>query len=148
VGLQGRFLGPSSSPFLEGRLTLPRLGISNGVLFCIDTGADESVLMPRDARRLRVDADQLTVGGTGSGIGGDVRLYREHAVLEFTDPGVVRYVYDLRLNILTEARSLHVMPSLLGRDIINRWRIDYNPPEATLEIFPASADRTIDLTQL
>lgn len=83
--LKGRYEDSTGRPHLEGRLALPRLKISGDISFLIDTGADKTVLMPMDARRLKVDYKKL--GGTAQslGIGGISKAFVESALLTFAD---------------------------------------------------------------
>jgi len=68
--LQGRFGNTSGRPYIEGRLSFPRLGIAGDISFLMDTGADTSVIMPIDSGRMGVDVNQLTTTTESYGIGG------------------------------------------------------------------------------
>ena len=63
--LRGRFGDSTGRPYIEGRLIIPRLNIKSDMSFLVDTGADRSLLMPGDGRRLAIDYSKLgqpTVG--------------------------------------------------------------------------------------
>ena len=138
--LTGWFLDPHESPFIESRVSFPRLGVSASVFFLVDTGADFSLLMPDDATNLGIDFAQLPpstdmVGGVGSG----VRIFREESVLRFADTRNF-YVYRIELAITEPSEHAEALPSLLGRDILNRWLMRYEAPRNVLEAEVDSAD--------
>jgi hypothetical protein len=147
VVLRGRFGNTDGRPYIEGRLVLPRLNLKSEVTFIVDTGADHSVLMPRDATRMGVDYAQLTGNVAATGIGGLSQACVEDAILAFSEPGTMLYVY--RVQILLPAISpdiLHI-PSLLGRDILNRWSMTYNPSRNRLQFRVVSADFEVRLAK-
>ena len=124
--IQGRFGNTSGRPYIEARLAFPRLNISGDISFIFDTGADSSLLMPIDSGRLGVDFSRLTTTTESRGIGGLSKQFLEPAILAFTHPGVCLHVYFLSLRIATPTPDIADIPSLLGRDIIDRWAITYD----------------------
>ncbi len=113
------------------------------MFFLVDTGADFSLLMPDDATNLGIDFAQLPpstdmVGGVGSG----VRIFREESVLRFAD-ATNFYVYRTDLALADPNDSGPGIPSLLGRDILNRWLMRYEAPRNVLEAEVDSADLVI-----
>ena len=62
--LQGRFGDTSGRPYMEGHVLLPRLGWRGYVSFIFDTGADTSLLMPLDARRMGIGAECAEAPGS------------------------------------------------------------------------------------
>ena len=142
--LRGRFGGTSGRPFLEGRLTIPRLNLSHDISFLVDTGADRSVLLVDDTLLMGVDYSNLTLGQRMSvGIGGTARHFVEPAIVTFSEPRRYLHVYEIDLAIVQFNQDLTRMPSLLGRDILDRWRMTYNPEKKRLSFHVWSADHTI-----
>ena len=141
----GRFGDTSGRPFMEGRLILPRLNIQGNISFLMDTGADSSVVMPGDAKRLGVLYDTLEGDRECSGIGGTVHSFVEQAILVFTDPNVMLYGYDLQIDIMPDGPEMDEVPSLLGRDVLDRWRITYDPLGTGLRAKARTSDITISL---
>lgn len=139
--LRGRFGDSTGRPYIEGRLLLPRLGIRSDISFLMDTGADKSLLMPMDAQRMGIDYTQLTGDSPTIGIGGISHNYLETAYIVFSDP---RYLYMclVELEIASLAPDTEDIPSLLGRDVLNRWRIIYEPTRKRLNCTVLSADFT------
>ena len=143
----GSFGEGSGRPLIEGKIILPRLAIEGDVSFLMDTGADTSVLMPSDAKNLGVPYNLLEGHRECGGIGGTVHSFIERAILVFADPARTLYGYDLEMDIMPYDAEREEFPSLLGRDVLDRWRIVYDPQGAGLRAKPRSADITIDLTK-
>jgi predicted aspartyl protease len=143
--LRGRFGNTSGRPYIEGRLVLPRLKITSDISFCVDTGADNTLLMPGDALRMGIDYAQLTGDSECMGIGGISHNFQEQAILVFLEPKRSLYVYVIDIAIAAAAPELLDIPSLLGRDILNRWRMSYNASNARLVFHVLSADEVIPL---
>ncbi len=70
MALRGRFGNASGRPYIEGHLILPRLRISSDISFCVDTGADSTVLLPADGIRIGIDYDKLGPEVESVGVGG------------------------------------------------------------------------------
>ena len=141
--LTGRFGDTTQRPYIEGRLILPRLQIGTDITFCVDTGADVTVLMPTDGMRLGVDYARLSGDQESVGIGGISRNFIEDAIVLFTDPGRYLYAYELNLVVCPPAPEILDVPSLLGRDILNRWRMRYDPTRDKLTFTVVSSDTRV-----
>ena len=111
-------------------------GRSREVSFLIDTGADATVLHPRDARRIlardlytiNFDADSRRVVGLGVGGGADRVVRDATLMLRSVDGGT----YSMEMPILI-ARPVPAepgdhgnwrLPSLLGRDFLRHFRFE------------------------
>jgi hypothetical protein len=137
--LLGRFGNTSGRPFLEGRLIIPRLSLTSDLSFILDTGADITYLMPGDAAVMSIDYRQLIVRAPALGVGGPALDYIEPAVAIFEDRRAL-YVYDIQLRIAAPRAELMSVPSLLGRNILDRWNIAYRPTSGLLRCQVVSAD--------
>ena len=145
--IQGRFGDTSKSPYVEGRLRIPGLRIESNVSFLVDTGAESTVLLPEDVVRMKLDYSALSESGVQvSGIGGSSPTYVESAIIMFTEPGVAVYSYEVKL-LIVELKNHKGLPSLLGRDILSRWRMNYSPIDNQLEFEVVNADKTYPLTR-
>lgn len=144
--LAGRFGNTSGRPYIEGRLYFPRLKIQSDISFIVDTGADHSLLMPLDGRRMNLEYNNLGGNKETVGIGGLTNNYIEPAMVVFTDPGLQLYVYNIDLTIASHDDGIRDIPSLLGRDILDRWRMTYDPSQKNLTFEVVSADITIPIT--
>ncbi len=137
--------GPTGQPFVEGYLTLPRFGIARNIVFLVDTGAYATCIHPRDGTLAAIPFDQLENPVTSNGVGGPATYFMEPAVLEFVD-GEAREIRSYEVDVLVAkpaadpTHSTNRLPSLLGRDIINRLRMLYDRAEGVLEFTVKSAD--------
>ncbi len=137
--LRGRFGDTSGRPYMEGRVLFPRLGTSGNVSFIFDTGADASLLMPLDAQRMGLDYGLFEREASTLGIGGASENFIERAYLAFVGDEAL-YGYEIDLHICKPAKELMTIPSLLGRDIIDRWRVTYDKPASQLLAEVISSD--------
>ena len=145
--LVGRFSKTSGRPYLRGRLLLPRLQINAVIRLCVDTGSDTTTLMPRDGNKISIDYSILNKSGQSMSISGAVDSYKERAILAFTDQDPIIHGYDIDLTIISpdpERPGINRLPSLLGRNILNRWTMHYAPTTDNLTFEVETADVTID----
>jgi hypothetical protein len=143
--LRGRFAGDGSRPFIDALLYIPALQIEGMVSFLIDTGADTTVLMPFDAKRLNVDYTKLTTTAESLGVGGKSVDHIVAAALAVRGDDGITHAYQLQLRVLRNDPILQTVPSLLGRDVINRWRLHYHPMANELTADVISSDRQFAL---
>lgn len=94
--LRGRFGNTTTAPYLEAYVSVPRLGHKGYVSFLVDTGADGTVLMPADTKKLGINSGSLRNPTASQGVGGVARGYSEQIILGFSDG---RYVYSYLLDI-------------------------------------------------
>jgi hypothetical protein len=48
--------------------------------------------------------------------------------------------YSIYIGILEQDPELDPLPSLLGRDVLNKWRMDYDPAHENLCFRPSGSD--------
>ena len=138
----GRF-DAGGRPILRARLRVPRFNVDDGVNFLVDTGADNTCLHPRDAARIGFPFAELRDSFDMAGVGGSQSYYREPALVILNDSDGDR-TFDITLSIASPQLPtpsnprpvVNLLPSLLGRDVLNRLRIDYDYPAARLRFFP------------
>ncbi len=88
-------------------------------------------LHSRDAGQIGLPMDLLWNQISVDGIDGNILYYLEPAVLYFDDNSIVRsYPFDL-LIANPQGGSMET-PSLLGRNIINEWYVQYDPTKGLL----------------
>jgi len=119
--LVGRFGNTSGAPYLEARISIPRLTLTGLISFLVDTGADGTVLMPADSRKLAINFGSLRNPVTSEGIGGAAKGFNEQIILSFSDRKFI-YSYLFTAEIAAPTPHNHRFPSLLGRDVLDQWR--------------------------
>jgi predicted aspartyl protease len=140
--IRGRFGGPADQPYIEGLLDIASPKVRGHVRFLVDTGADQTILMPADADRLGVNHTRLKGEVITVGVGGAISNYSVPASVSFVDSRIGLHVYDIGLLVAVPAPHVMRLPSLLGRNILNRWTLTFDMPNRRLFAVPASADRT------
>ena len=140
--LIGRYGGTSAGPHLEGLLSLPGLGLKDVLVsFLVDTGAGRCIIGPLDVERLGIDRSRLRGDEGVFGVGGSETYYQEEGYLGFTaeDEGVIHY-YAVNMLIskkMPERRAEPLMPrevpSLIGMELIEQWRVYLCPSEGVAE---------------
>lgn len=129
---------PSGRPTVEGHLTLPRLGIFKTIVFLVDTGANTTCIHPIDSLPARIPFHRLEDLVMSAGVGGTATYFREQASLEFVD-AEAREVHIHQVDVFIakpdpdSSHSINRLHSLLGRDIIDRWRMLYDRTDNSLE---------------
>lgn len=140
--IAGRF-DAYGEPFFRARLVIPRLGIDREIDFLVDTGADCTCLHPADGIRIQLPFGELGTRSLFAGVGGSYPYYQEIAFIVFAG-GERNYAFDITLSIARPQPPtpsnprpvVNLLPSLLGRDVLNRLRIDYDYPAGRLRFFP------------
>ena len=131
--VRGSFRGAARRPYVDAQIVLPRFGVTTRVPLLVDTGADTTIIHWNDRRRLlapngsplAADADFLgDVEATGIA-GAQVRYGSEEAVLAFGTEEGGRLLARARVHIELN-RPPRPVPSLLGRDLLNQMRMDYD----------------------
>lgn len=142
--IQGRFGNTTGRPYVNGRLLLPRLNLSANLSFLVDTGADVSVLMPADGITMGIDYQALANPKVVGGVGGNASGFQEPAVLAFYESNrSLIQLYSVTILIFQVSQPLMKTPSIVGRDVLDRWRMNYDPTRNSLKFTVRSADHTI-----
>lgn len=136
----GRYGDTSGRPHIEGRLLIPSQHISTNISFLMDTGADVTNLMPMDAAKMGLDFAKLTDIEPCVGAGGYCQDFVENALAVFLDRPSRLCFYLIRLHISTPSQDIADLPSLLGRDVIDQWQINYDPSKKNLIAKVRTAD--------
>lgn len=137
--IEGTYDQHYGRPYVQGRLSFPRLGIDGYIDFLVDTGADVTTLHPRDGLSMKVPFDQLNPGQPSQGIGGFADTFEEPAVIMFADGRYVR-LYTASLSVAKPTEYNMTVPSLLGQDILQHWRMVHDKPKDRLTFTVRRAD--------
>lgn len=87
--------------------------------------------MPNDAGPLGLDHDDVEVHVLGSGFGGVAVGTREWISVALLEPGVGEYRFVVHADV---PRGESILPSVLGRDILDRCRLTYDPTNGVLDL--------------
>ena len=139
----GRFGNTTRRPYIEGRLVLPRLGVRVEISFLVDTGADQCVLMPADAKRASLDYSVLNPAVEVGGVGGSCEMHPEQGVAVFVEEDGTLQAYLVNVLIAKDDPQLMSTSSILGRAVIDRWMMTYDPSNTDLHFDVRSADLTM-----
>ena len=133
------FFGSDGHAYLRGNVYMPRFGIWGRVNFLVDTGADVTTLHPSDASNINCPFDELENPVEVGGIGGEQTYYDEPAIIVFY--GTDRtYGFRTNLSVGKPSEETDDLESLLGLDILNRMRMDYDFRRKRLRLYEVSPD--------
>ena len=136
--IRGRF-NEAGRPLVRAEVYLPRLNFRKRIYLLVDTSADRTALHPRDCGGM-----PYTLLGNVSesrGIGGSSRYYGEVARIYFWDRERSYFQgYEQIIDIAEPTETNGWVPSIVGQDIIGRWRVVHDKPTNTLTCEPRQAD--------
>ncbi|MDE2900135.1 MAG: aspartyl protease family protein [Chloroflexota bacterium] len=140
--LYGTFDTDDASLNLEGTLILPQLQFQRQTNFLVDTGATSSSVHPHVFEDLGIDLQAIMALPTSPiwGIGGSITVYNAHGFLAFQDSDNA-YLYEVAISIY-DPKNPPDVPSVIGRDILERWRMVYAKAHGVLEFDVLDADYT------
>lgn len=132
------------APYVQAVVLCPNITAFRSVRFLVDTGADYTVLSARDVSLLKFSRDSLdaktrvAVGGLG---GKKTWFYTVDATVIFGEPENSWYQWVTRIficDIWTQPVSDEAwgVPSLLGRDFLNRCQMSANGLKGILHLTP------------
>ena len=128
------YFDDTGRPRLTCRVVIPRFRISREIQFLVDTGAYRTTILPADGRRLGLPYDRLRGNISVHGVGGSSRHSWERVILDFNDDGApISRIVDMGIMPYNDEYYRLALPSLLGRDVLNNWRILYDQPANRLE---------------
>ena len=133
------FFKSDGHAYLEGYVYLPRFGVGSSVDFLVDTGADVTTLGPNDGEALNFPFDELENPVRMSGVGGEQIYYDEPADISFRGTDRI-YGFRITLSVGKPSEETDDLESLLGVDILNRTRIDYDFRRKRLLFYEVLAD--------
>ena len=136
--IRGQF-DEAGRPLVRAEVYLPRLNFRKRIYLLVDTGADRTALHPRDCEGMPYTL--LRNISESRGIGGSSRYYGEFARMYFWDrEGYYFHVYEQIIGVAEPTETNSWVPSIVGQDIIGRWRVVHDRPTNTLTFEPRQAD--------
>ncbi len=122
---------------------VPGQKLAGNISFLVDTGADVTTIMPDDSKKLGIDLSLMSGAETATGIGGSVDTTTDPSLLTFFEQNTDKLrLYSMPLDFISPNSHTAGMPSLLGRDVLDRWRMNYDPARGKLTFTVRSADLT------
>jgi hypothetical protein len=122
------------APFIKVLLILKKLNIQKFLNLCIDTGASSTIILDKDIRYLRLNLKDLkkaekNIGGIGGII--DTYIIEDAKIIFKTEEELNLLVGVHRMDKLTEQEKKIItkLPSLLGRDIIRKFKFTFSKKE-------------------
>jgi hypothetical protein len=127
--IQGEF-DNYNRPIVEADLQISATGSLIHFRPLIDTGAVDTIIMPRDADRLGLHPGDMPPIRPIPGLGGHLRGYEfNNASMFFHDLAGRTFLYYIDVLVVTRsllaANQLQTLqfPSILGRGIVTRWKL-------------------------
>jgi len=96
--------------------------------------------MPKDGVRTGLDFDRLNRGEMVVGIGGLVELSVEACTVLMRDDSGATLGFSIEVGIAPPENEYLELPSLLGRDVLNRMELVFDPPRSKLNLIAESFD--------
>ena len=127
------YFDPLGRPYVKGDIYIPRLDVAGTVNFLVDTGAGGTLLHSRDGRDMGIPMAELANPVQRRGTAGTRIYYAEPAIILFPNDGILKR-FDVQLYIAPPDAAPSYLPSLLGRDVLNRMRMEYDFPAGRLEL--------------
>ena len=129
------------APAVQAYCYFTRLQIGSWVTFMVDTVAAGTTLHGVSAWRIQRHMRPETLL-PASGVGGSCVYYGERAVLVFIDSDnnpLSKTLNRIDIQAITPRdiianQGIPSIPSLLGRDILNRWKFEYDYPNSTMRL--------------
>lgn len=117
--------GAFGRPQIVARVQLPRLSKEAQIAFVVDTGADQSLLSAGDSvTKLGVDYQTLRCPTDCYGVGGPLVTYPENARIIFGARDAAWRAFEVEIGIAEyKPDAAGEFPSLLGRDILDEFRV-------------------------
>ena len=124
--------------FINGHLVSEEMGIDETVEFLVDTGASRTTLLDKDAIYLGIEYEKLRRVQDLSGIGGSVEAYViDDTTLLFRESTPIKMpVFVIKHPLVTMDKEERIrilrFPSILGRDVISRFRLIFDRANSEL----------------
>ncbi len=130
------YWGEYDAPFIHAEVLCENFNIKGSVEFLVDTDSSKTIISEGDRERLGIAYSQLQKSDKKSvGIGGSVEIYfvRDVKLVFVSDDGKIHteklsemFVPKHKPKTKEDEEKIKKIPSLLGRDILNRYTLVIN----------------------
>ncbi len=116
-------------PIIPADVNISSINVQGIVDFLVDTGSYRTLLSLPDVKELGINYKILPKGEDAQGVGSSsTKIIQETIVLTFdTDSDPIQFQFDEMVILMRD------IPSLLGRDIIQKFTLTFNDKEVYLE---------------
>ncbi len=137
-GLLDKSFSPPA-PVLRAIISLRKLNVEGYIKLLVDTGASSTAILDKDRALLGIDPERIErapvkIGGIGGLV--DTYLARNAELIFKTQNGrytetldVLVLKHDLEMMPNETAERILAMPSLLGRDVMRKFKLTYSERE-------------------
>ena len=119
------------APFIAVMVSIKELAMEAKIQFLIDTGASSTIILWRDIERLRINVTRLRMRDKEfSGLGGLTRAKPTSTTISFTSENEELVKEETEAYVVSSpcpSPKLKFLPSILGRDVINEYNLNYSP---------------------
>lgn len=116
------------APFVTAVIVFHQLNVEARLPFLLDTGASNTIVLWGDVKRLGIDASKLKPERKFSGLGGLIEAKSITSTVNFRSEKGELVEEKVEVYIVAGAcphPKLSLLPSILGRDVINRYVLNY-----------------------
>lgn len=117
------------APFIATIVFFQQLNMKARLPFLIDTGASNTLILWGDVERLGVDVSKMKSRKEFSGLGGLIGAKPVASTISFRSEKGDIIKENVEIHIVTSIcphPKLKLLPSILGRDILNKYTLYYN----------------------
>lgn len=139
---RARFSDATGRPVITASIVFPELEVGYETNLVVDTGADKTCVTELDSilgtfHPMFLPDDVTVYQTTSTGVGGESTNYiiDTEVLLSFEEYDEDRDRFSLHIEHLPSIQISTGSPmNLLGRDVINRFNMEYDPVEGAIEL--------------
>jgi hypothetical protein len=117
------------APFMAVAILLRQLNMRARIPLLLDTGASNTMILWGDVERLGIDVSKMKPEREFSGLGGLIGAKPIASTINLRSDKGELIEENVEVHIVTSTcphPKLKLLPSILGRDIINKYTLNYN----------------------
>jgi len=119
------------APFIAAMIFLKELNMEAKLPLLIDTGASSTMMLWRDVERLKINTTLLRKEDKEfTGLGGLTKAKPTPTTISFTSETgelLEEETEAFVVSIPCPSPKLELLPSILGRDVLNKYNLNYSP---------------------
>ena len=119
------------APFVAVTASFDELNIEAKLPLLLDTGASSTIILWRDVERLEINTALIRRGDKEfTGLGGLTKAKPTPTTISFTSETGQLSEEKAKVFVISSPcpnRKLRLLPSILGRDVLNKCNLSYSP---------------------